>query len=644
MNIMKKTFPIFLLLASFIAIGQTPCLNGMAGDYPCNGYDLQSFIPFSTFNAESGNDSWGWTDPQDGSEYALMGLNNGTVFIDITDPINPVYLGKLPTHTTSTTWRDVKVYNNYAFVVSEAGGHGMQVFDLTRLRNVVSPPETFTEDAHYDGFGSAHNIVINEESGYAYAVGADFSGGAHFINIQNPLNPLGEGGYAGSGYTHDAQVITYNGPDSDYTGREIYVGSNENEVVIVDVTDKTNPVLISTATYTNDAYTHQGWFTEDLNYFIVGDEVDELDFGFNTKTIVFDFTDLDNPQFDFDHFGTTTAIDHNGYTKGDKYYLANYTAGMTVLDISDLQNQTISEIAYFDTYPDNNSANFSGAWNVYPYFESGNIVISNYSGGGFFLVKASGPTNEDNEDPIALCQNITILLDQNGQATINANFLDGGSTDNEGIVSFEVNIDTFSCDDIGENTVTLTISDASGNTATCEAIVSVIDTINPILVCPEDQNALITNPDGTYTLPDYIISNEVSATDNCSDNLIITQNPSAGTILGIGTTIVNFETADDFGNITTCSFELNVIIELGFNDNNLSEGLAIYPNPSASFITINSKNQPIENVKISDISGKQIIDLKNLNTETKNIDISYLSKGIYFISINNQVIKKLIKI
>ena len=641
---MKKTFPIFLLLASFIAIGQTPCLNGMAGDYPCNGYDLQSFIPFSTFDASTGNDSWGWTDPQDGSEYALMGLNNGTVFIDITDPINPVYLGKLPTHTTSTTWRDVKVYNNYAFVVSEAGGHGMQVFDLTRLRNVVSPPESFTEDAHYDGFGSAHNIVINEESGYAYAVGADFSGGAHFINIQNPLNPLGEGGYAGSGYTHDAQVITYNGPDSDYTGREIYVGSNENEVVIVDVTDKTNPVLISAATYTNDAYTHQGWFTEDLNYFIVGDEVDELDFGFNTKTIVFDFTDLDNPQFDFDHFGTTTAIDHNGYTKGDKYYLANYTAGMTVLDISDLQNQNISELGYFDTYPNSNSADFSGAWNVYPYFESGNIVISNYSGGGFFLVKASGVTNEDNEDPVAVCQSITVLLDENGQATINANFLDGGSTDNEGIVSFEVNIDTFSCDDIGENTVTLTISDASGNTATCEAIVSVLDTINPIFVCAEDQNVLITNPDGTYTLPDYIISNEVSATDNCSDNLIITQNPSAGTILGIGTTIVNFETADDFGNITTCSFELNVIIELGFNDNNLSEGLAIYPNPSASFITIKSKNQPIENVKISDISGKQIIDLKNLNTETKNIDISYLSKGIYFISINNQVIKKLIKI
>ena len=295
---MKKTFPFFLLLASFIAIGQTPCINGMAGDYPCNGYDLQSFIPFSTFNAESGNDSWGWTDPQDGSEYALMGLNNGTVFIDITDPINPVYLGKLPTHTTSTTWRDVKVYNNYAFVVSEAGGHGMQVFDLTRLRNISNPPENFNEDAHYDGFGSSHNIVINEETGYAYSVGDNtYSGGAHFIDISEPLNPIAAGGYSDDGYTHDAQVVIYNGPDTDYTGKEIYIGSNEDKVVIVDVTDKNNPQHISSVSYSNFSYTHQGWITEDFKYYILGDESDEINFGFNTKTIIIDLIDLDGIRF-----------------------------------------------------------------------------------------------------------------------------------------------------------------------------------------------------------------------------------------------------------------------------------------------------------------------------------------------------------
>ncbi len=392
----KLLLSVFLISFAFIN-AQTPCENGMAGEYPCNGYDLQAHISLAELSANSSNDSWGWVDPEDGTEYVLMGLNNGTAFIDISDPVNPVYLGKLPTHTSSITWRDVKVYNDYAFIVSEAGGHGMQVFDLTRLRDVVSPPETFTEDAHYDGFGSAHNIVINEETGYAYGVGTNsYSGGAHFVNIQDPLNPVGEGGYDGSGYTHDAQVLIYNGPDTDHIGKELYIGSNEDHVAIVDVTDKSNPQLIASATYSNDAYTHQGWFTEDLKYFIVGDELDEMDFGFNTKTIVLDFTDLDNPVHHFDHFGETTAIDHNGYTKDNKYYAAHYKAGMRVLDMSDIDSGSFTEIGYFDTYPANDSADFEGAWNVYPYFESGNIVITNYLSGGFFLVSPSLLSTDDN--------------------------------------------------------------------------------------------------------------------------------------------------------------------------------------------------------------------------------------------------------
>ena len=399
---MKKTLLSILIASCSIIQAQIPCINGMAGDYPCNGYDLQVFIPCTDFEADNANDSWGWTDPDDGTEYALVGLDNGTAFLDISDPINPIYLGKLPTHTSSSLWRDVKVYNNYAFVVSEANNHGMQIFDLTRLRDVSNPPETFTEDAHYGGFGGAHNIVINEETGYAYGVGADYSGGAHFVNIQDPLNPIGEGGYSGSGYTHDAQVVVYDGPDSDYAGKEIYIGSNEDKVVIVDVTDKTNPVLISVVTYTNDAYTHQGWFTEDLNYFILGDEIDELNFGFNTRNIVFDFTDLDNPQLSFEYSGPTSATDHNGYVDGDKFYLANYKAGMRVIDISDIANGNMTETGYFDVLINWNSAVYDGALNVYPYFESGNILISSlkYSSPdyvpGFYLVKSSTLSVDDN--------------------------------------------------------------------------------------------------------------------------------------------------------------------------------------------------------------------------------------------------------
>lgn len=135
-----KLLSLLLLSCGFI-FAQTPCVNGFAGPYPCEGYDLQSQIDLNVLDAGLGNDSWGWTDPDTEKEYAIMCLSNGTAFIDISDPVNPIYLGKLPTQTGSSTWRDAKVYNNFAFIVSDvnSGQHGMQIFDLTRLRNVNNP-------------------------------------------------------------------------------------------------------------------------------------------------------------------------------------------------------------------------------------------------------------------------------------------------------------------------------------------------------------------------------------------------------------------------------------------------------------------------------------------------------------------------
>ncbi len=369
-----------------------PCSGGIAGTFPCNDYDLLLHIPLTLFNASSANDSWGWTDPTTNKEYALVGLNNGVAFVDITNPNEAVYLGKLPTATVSSSWRDVKVYNNYAFVVSEADNHGMQIFDLTRLRSVTNAPATFNADVRYTGFGSAHNIVINEDSGYAYAVGTSrsgtFRGGPLFINVQDPLNPIDEGGYGEDAYSHDAQTVIYNGPDTDYTGKEILIGSNENEIAIVDVTDKAAPKRISTISYSNVGYTHQGWFTEDQQFFILGDELDESNLGFNTRSLVFDFSDLDNPSFKMQYSGPTSAIDHNGYVKGNTFYLANYTAGIRTIDISNIASGTMTEIGFFDTFIPNNDAAFSGVWNVYPYFPSGNILISDING-GLFIVKKS---------------------------------------------------------------------------------------------------------------------------------------------------------------------------------------------------------------------------------------------------------------
>lgn len=368
----------------------TPCVEGMAGIYPCNDYDLLMRASLNELSASAANDIWGWTDSTTGIEYALVGLDNGTAFIDISDDETPVYLGKLPTATASSSWRDIKVYQDHAFIVSEASGHGMQVFDLTKLRNVTNAPVTFEMDAHFTGFGNAHNIVINEETGFAYVVGTArndaYGGGVHFVNIQNPKNPVAAGGYGGSGYTHDAQVVTYNGPDSDYTGDEIFLGANEDTVVMVNVTDKDNPTLISTIQYSNTSYTHQGWFTEDHHYFILGDELDEVSFGFNSRTLVFDLSDLDNPILHTEYTGATAAIDHNGYVKEDDYFLANYTAGFRVLDISGIGSKSISEKAFFDTYPSSNTASFNGVWSIYPYFESGKIIVNDI-GSGLFVVK-----------------------------------------------------------------------------------------------------------------------------------------------------------------------------------------------------------------------------------------------------------------
>jgi choice-of-anchor B domain-containing protein len=388
---MKNTPLIATLLLCLATTAQTPCSNGFANNYPCNGFDLQSHIPLSTFNATGANDSWGWVDPTTQREYGIVGLIDGTVFIDITDPIAPVYLGKLDTHTAESTWRDVKVYEDHAFIVSEAAGHGIQIFDLKRLRDVTNPPVDFNEDAHYGGFGNAHNIIINEDTGFAYGLGTNtYNGGSHFVNIQDPQNPVAAGGFSDDFYTHDAQVIIYNGPDADYQGREILVSSSGNEqyISIVDVTDKSNPVSISTIGYSDVGYTHQGWFTEDQQYFLVGDEFDENTVGFNTRTVIFDFSDLDNPVEHFEFFGTTTAIDHNGYIKDDKYYLANYAAGLRVMDVSNIANEEMEEVAYFDTYTSDNNASYNGVWNVYPYFPSGNVMITDRSG-GFFLVKSN---------------------------------------------------------------------------------------------------------------------------------------------------------------------------------------------------------------------------------------------------------------
>ncbi len=363
------------------------CLGKSTGTYPCRHIDLLSNITLDDFDAQEGNDIWGWTEHVSGREFALMGLNNGLAFVDISDPYNPLYLGKLPPHSEDSLWRDVKVYKDHAFVVSEAPGHGLQIFDLKQLLTVTNPPVTFTETKHYGLFGNAHNIAINEASGYAYVVGNldSCEGGLHMIDIREPTNPSFAGCFSQDGYTHDTQCVIYHGPDQRYQDHEICFNANEDTLTIVDVSDKKNPQQIKRKGYPGVSYAHQGWLTGDQRYFLMGDEWDEITNGHNSRTYIWDLANLQDPTIIGVYTAPLTAIDHNIYIHKGLVYEANYRSGLRILNGAQIASGQLSDVAYFDTYPSNNTPNFNGAWSVYPFFDSGNIIVSDIDRGLFVL-------------------------------------------------------------------------------------------------------------------------------------------------------------------------------------------------------------------------------------------------------------------
>lgn len=374
------------------AAAQATCSGGSASGYPCANVDLLGNLPLASMGGGSGSAGWGWTDPSTGREYALVGRSNGTSFVDITDGTNPRYLGNLPTATGSSSWRELSVHNNHAYIVSDSNGaHGMQIFNLTRLRNVTTP-QTFTADARDTSFRNGHTIHINNATGYAYVNGTNTcSGGSRMYNLANPTNPTFVGCVSGDGYTHDAQAVVYRGPHTAYQGREILAASNEDTLTIWDVTNKSAPVRLARQTYSGRGYTHQGWFTEDHRYFVLDDELDESQFGHRSKTYVFNMANLTNPTLVGTYLGTTSAIDHNQFVKGRYSYQANYRAGLRIIDLTNITNPAaMTEAGYFDVDPTSNASGFAGAWQVYPFYPSGNVAVFSIQR-GLFVVRPNLP-------------------------------------------------------------------------------------------------------------------------------------------------------------------------------------------------------------------------------------------------------------
>ncbi|KFY00288.1 hypothetical protein O988_03392 [Pseudogymnoascus sp. VKM F-3808] len=375
----------------------TACVNGKAGEYSCNGVDLQAFVSHEDLGsvAKEGNDLWGWTS-DDGREFGAIGQSDGTAFVEVVEDGQIKYLGRLPVQTVDSIWRDIKVIDGYAYIGSEAAGYGLQVFDLRKLLTVEGEPKVFdvAKDltAWFKGFGSSHNIVAHEEANMIYAVGtarnSTCKGGLFMVDVSDPANPTSPGCASEDGYVHDAQCVIYKGPDSQYNGQQICFNYNEDTLTIVDVTDKSAPKQISSTPYEGSSYTHQGWIVdpENMAHLLLDDELDEMDktgvaANGHTTTYIFDISTLAKPTFKGYYQSPVKSIDHNQYIINGISYQSNYGSGLRIVDVSsvaeDPTGKGFKEIGFFDCHPEDDAiggeVEFFGSWSVYPYFKSGKV-------------------------------------------------------------------------------------------------------------------------------------------------------------------------------------------------------------------------------------------------------------------------------
>ena len=384
---------------SALELAVSSCSGGFAGEYPCQGIDFMSRVPLSSFpgNPLSASNLWGYVDLDDNREYAIIGLRNGTGVVNVTDPANPVIVGHIP--GVSSQWREVKVYqfwnasasrwDAYAYITTEGSGGGIQIIDLTQLPTSVSLANTWTgvstsHTDHVSNIDYSTNASNNPNFPPILYISGSNKGGLRFVSLANPTN-LTEIGFWTGTYSHDTYAHVF----TDSRANQCAPGHNPCEVVfsfagtpglkIIDVTDKSAPVTLSTLTYDQLGYTHSGWISSDGNYIFLHDELDEQNFGLNGTIRTIDISSLTAPTVSHRYTSSNLAIDHNGYTIGSKFYFSNYTRGIGVLDVTD-PNAPV-ELAFFDTYPTTNSATFNGAWGVYPYLPSGNILISDIQRG-----------------------------------------------------------------------------------------------------------------------------------------------------------------------------------------------------------------------------------------------------------------------
>lgn len=379
----------------------TPCAGGSAAGMPCNSVDLLSHLALADISSapSSAADVWGFIDLNSNREYAIIGVRSGTAVVDVTDPSAPVEVGFIGGQHTA--WRDIKVYqtydaanarwNAYAYVTADSASEGLVIIDLTGL------PQRIGRIGYGSDFGSAHNVYLTNTD---YGTGLALTNSVPTLVIAGPNRGIGQyraysladpaapsliRGTTATQYMHDASsiVITDARKDSQCANAgphcEVLLDFNENTIDIWDITDPGNPSMLSRTNYANRGYVHSGWWSEDKQFMFVQDELDERNLGLPTTLRVFSLADLMSPALAATWTGSTPAIDHNGFVRGNRYYMSNYTRGLTVLDIT--APTAPAEAGFLDTFPGSDNNSFNGAWGAFPFFSSGTIAISDINTG-----------------------------------------------------------------------------------------------------------------------------------------------------------------------------------------------------------------------------------------------------------------------
>lgn len=350
---MKKTFAhLFLLLSSNFLL------------LTSNAQDSLNMTKLGhlDYSAQLSN-IWGYA--TEGNEYALVGTDNGMSLVDVTDPANPdeVYFKA----GANSIWREIKVFNDHAYIVTEGGG-GLQIVDMTPLPQNTNLSSVSYYGNQYD-FTTAHTLYI-DENGILYIYGSDYGqGGALIYDLNaNPEAPV-ELGVFDDYYIHDGFV----------RGDTLWASCvYDGFLSIVDVSDKANPMAVTTFN-TPSNFTHNSWPTNNNNFLFTTDEVS------NAYVASYDVSDFDNiTEVDrFQHYPGSGSIPHNAHLLGNFLYVSYYKDGVVVIDVTNHDN--LVESGFYDTAPTMSGDGFNGCWGIYPYLPSGNIIASDMTSGLWIL-------------------------------------------------------------------------------------------------------------------------------------------------------------------------------------------------------------------------------------------------------------------